>query len=191
MSTSRSSIDLVLDQFPKANETNEMEESLRPRKLCMCWRSILVKDQQNLCDYRILHFLELTYCTFFKAITNSNMPSVKLGLIVICEIEFFSVVSVEYCLFEALGHQASPFKTSIVFQIEYEICYGNILQITIRAGCIVTCEIKFFSVVSVELCLLQALGHKASPFKTIIALHIQLNFAYFKPQDTRHHLLKP
>ena len=65
-----------------------------------------MKDQQNLCDYRILYFLELTYCTFFKAITNSNMPSVKLGLIVICEIEFFYVVSVEYCSFQALGHQA-------------------------------------------------------------------------------------
>ena len=83
MSTSHSSIDLVLDRFPEVNETNEVEECLRPRKLCMCWRRILAKDQQNLCDYRKLYFLELTYGTLFQGSTTSSMSSVKLGLIVI------------------------------------------------------------------------------------------------------------
>ena len=98
--------------------------------------------------------------------------TIRAGCIVICEIEFFSAVSVEFCLFQALGHKASPFKTIFVLQIAYEICYGNILQITIRAGCIVICEIEFFTIVSIEFCLFQALGHKASPFETIIVLQI-------------------
>ena len=69
-----------------------------------------MKYQQNLCDYRILYFLELTYCTFFKGSTTSRMSSVKLGLIVICEIEFFSAVSVEFRLFQDLGHKASLYN---------------------------------------------------------------------------------
>ena len=90
----------------------------------------------------------LRNCEITK-LRNSTMAQFRklhkaLGLLQFAKYAFFSVLSANFFLFQALGRQAAPFKAKIRFQIEYKICYRYISQITIRLGLIVICKIDFF-----------------------------------------------
>ena len=115
-----------------------------------------------------------------KQISYQNISQITTspGLIVICEIDIFSIFSADFFLFQGLGHKAVPLKTKIGLLVKKQISYQNIPQITTSPGLIVICEIDIFSIFSADFFLFQVLGDEAAPLKTKIGFQIGNKICY-------------